>query len=317
MDPSKGRGAPVTKASDGTKPARRAYRAAALIAATLAWVACAPVVPASTPTAPEPALLLSLTPEAAALAEPGPFAVDVHAGQLPSAYGCLVRYEVVTPSIPTGGASGTATGDAASDTNGTIVVWAHGFLRDLASMRGWAVHAASHGLRSVAVSFCNSSAFAGRHQRNAEDLRLVADTVRAKSDDPVAYAGFSAGGLSALLAAASDPHAIAYLGLDAVPSGGLEAVATGWDRPGLLLVGEPSACNADGNARTIAPLVPGTAFVRVPGATHCAFEDPYDWRCEWVCGRMEEGSAASIRAAIRGTVTAWLRNVVTTDRASF
>lgn len=279
---------------------------AAVVTAALTAAACAPTVPPTAEAPPVPEVVRALTLEAAALAEPGPLPVDVTVGQLRSASGCVVRYEVVTPVRTDDGDDGTEYEHGSARPSELSVVWAHGFLRDLGSMRGWARHAAGHGVRSVVVSFCNSSAFAGRHDRNAADLRLVADAVRTRPDDPVVYAGFSAGGLSALLAAASDPHAIGYLGLDPVASGGLEAEAVGWAGPAMLIVGDASACNADGNANLLAALLPGAAFVRVPGATHCAFEDPYDPRCEWVCGRMDENSAASIRATIRGTAMAWL-----------
>jgi len=291
----------------------RSWRVAAITVAFTA-VACAPTVPATTPSPPVPQPVRERSPEAAALAQPGPFAVDVAVGELRSASGCLVRYEVVTPALWSNAGDATANDRGSAGDSDVTVVWAHGFLRDLTSMRGWARQVAGHGVRSVVVSFCNSSAFAGRHDRNAADLRKVADTVRAHPDDPVVYAGFSAGGLSALLAAAADPHAVGYVGLDPVASGGLESAAAGWDGPALLVVGEPSACNADGNARLLAALLPDAAFVRVPGATHCAFEDPYDPRCEWVCGRMDD-DAASIRATIRGTVMAWLLELIETGTA--
>lgn len=55
------------------------------------------------------------------------------------------------------------------------VLLGHGFLRDLRSMRGWAEHWASHGVRTAVVGFCNSTPFDGRHDRNALDLRAVDD----------------------------------------------------------------------------------------------------------------------------------------------
>jgi pimeloyl-ACP methyl ester carboxylesterase len=277
---------------------RRAHRPAlwlcpALVVALL--TSCAPTavtrvtgdpgLPASDPT----------------LATAGPFATTVDAGGLRSAFGCTVDYELHRPE------------GRASD---VTVVLAHGFLRNLASMRGWAAHLASHGVPTAVVSFCNSTPFAGRHDRNATDLRAVADAVRAPGGG-VLYAGFSAGGLAALLAAADDPASVALLGLDAVDSGGggrpsdgapgLAANATGLAVPALFLAAEPSSCNADGNMLPVAAQIASAQVVRVPNATHCHFEDPYAPLCERLCGRVEPPEAAdAIRATIRALATAWV-----------
>jgi hypothetical protein len=118
-------------------------------------------------------------------------------------------------------------------------------------MRGWAAHLSSHGVATAVVSLCNSTPFAGRHDRNAVDLRALADLLQ-PADGRVLYAGFSAGGLAALLAAADDPRTVAYLGLDAVDSGGLAARSTGLAAPALFLLAEAGACNAEGNMVPVA-----------------------------------------------------------------
>ena len=224
----------------------------------------------------------------------GPFGATVTSEALRSAFGCLVRYEVHTPDAWERGAT---------------VVLAHGFLRSVASMRGWAEHLASHGLRAAVVSFCNSTLFAGRHDRNALDLRAVADALLATegADARVLYAGFSAGGLAALLAAAEDPAAIAYLGLDPVDSGGLAAGAAAWQGPALVLFAEPSPCNAEGNLRPFADSLTSAHVVAVAHATHCHFEDPYAIACERLCGRVDPPEAAvAIRDAIRSHATTFV-----------
>ena len=227
----------------------------------------------------------------AALARPGPHPTAITTGRLRSAYGCTLRFELHLAA----GEAGRAT-----------VVLAPGFLRDLGTMRGWAAHFASHGVPTAVVSFCNSTPFAGRHDRNAADLRAVADTLRPPGG-PVLYAGFSAGGLAALLAAAEDVGASAFLGLDAVDSGGLAADASGLGAPALFLAAEPSSCNAQGNLLPVAATIAAARVVRVPNATHCHFEDPYAPLCERLCGRVEPASAAeAIRNAIRGLATAWV-----------
>jgi pimeloyl-ACP methyl ester carboxylesterase len=263
--------------------------------ATALLAACAPT--AVTRVAGEP----GLPPSDPALATAGPFVATIEPGSLRSAFGCTVEYELHRPE----GSTGDVT-----------VVLAHGFLRDLATMRGWAAHLASHGVSTAVVSFCNSTPFAGRHDRNAADLRAVADALRATGSG-VLYAGFSAGGLAALLAAADDPSTVALLGLDAVDSGaggrpgdgaaGLADGATGLAVPALFLVAEPSACNADGNMLPVAARIASATVLRIPNATHCHFEDPYAPLCERLCGRVDPPEAAdAIRTTIRALATAWV-----------
>ncbi len=233
------------------RPAQRRLQGVWLGLAVGALIGCAPaattVVDGSTP----------LPAHDAVLALAGPVAVEVVAGSLRSNFGCDIRYEEHRP----GGGSG-----------GPLVVLAHGFLRDLGTMRGWAAHFAS------------------------------------REGAPVVYAGFSAGGLAALLAAAEDPGAVAYLGLDAVDSGGLAAGATRLALPALFLMAEPGACNADGNMRATAAAIASSRTVRIPNATHCDFEDPFDPLCTRLCGRVEPPSAAAaIRVAVRALATDFVR----------
>jgi pimeloyl-ACP methyl ester carboxylesterase len=255
------------------------------LAAAAALGACAP---AAVRTA---AADLDLPPSPAPLAVAGPLEAGVEGGSQRSPFGCELRYEVHRPLGRDGGA---------------LVLLAHGFLRDLRTMRGWASHLASHGVATAVVSFCNSSPFDGRHDRNAADLRALADALL-PGDGKVLYAGFSAGGLAALLAAADDPRTVAYLGLDAVDSGGLAIRATGLAPPALFLLAEPGACNAEANMAAPAATIAAARSVRIPYATHCHFEDPYAPLCERLCGRLEPPEAAhAIRATIRSLATAWV-----------
>ena len=206
-----------------------------------------------------------LPPSDPALAAAEPFATTVDAGRLRSAFGCTVGYELHRPS------------EAAGD---VTVVLAHGFLRSLATMRGWAEHFASHGVPTAVVSFCNSTPFDGRHDRTAADLRAVADAVRAPGG----------GG-----------------GRPSEGGPGLATGAIGLTVPALFLAGEPSARNADANMLPIAARIASARVVRVPNATHCHFEDPTSPLCERLCGRVEPPEAAdAIRATIRALATAWV-----------
>lgn len=280
----------------------RSLRVGALFAAPLIVVACA-----STPTSvPEPKTPGPLPPLLAGLAlgaeetVPAPDEnVTVETGMVESEWGCTVEYEYYEPGD-------TATVQAVEGVTPGLVVLAHGFMRDLATMRGWASAWSNRGMRTVVVDFCNSSIFNGRHDRNAADLVRVATHIE-PGDAPIVYAGYSAGGLSALLAAESDPRAIAYLGLDPVDSGGLAATVERLRMPALLLFGEPSRCNAQSNMVPVMPPADVRVALRVPLASHCDFELPYDTACEVLCGGVApEETAREVRATIRALATAWV-----------
>jgi pimeloyl-ACP methyl ester carboxylesterase len=226
----------------------------------------------------------------AQLAGRGPVPFTVEPGVRSGEYARRIDYEVYRP---------------AEERTGALVVLAHGFLSDLAAMRGWAGRWASFGVTTAVLTFRNSTAFAGRHDRNAEDMVALA---HALSKGPVVYAGFSAGGLSAYLAAASDARAIALLGLDAVDSGGLALAAEpGFAVPALFLMGESSSCNAKNNMLPAIPERDGVTALRVRDALHCYFQDPWNDACEAVCGEVVPVEAAErIADTIRVLATAWL-----------
>lgn len=254
----------------------------AILALLLAACAPAPVL-----RAPADAAVPAIDP---ALAEPGDRTWTVAEGALRSVVGCTVTYEVFEPADPAA----------------VAVVWTHGFLRDGRSMRGWGELAASHGLRSVVVATCASTPFSGRHDRNAADLRAVAAAVLGPAA-PVVYAGFSAGGLASLLAAAADPRAAGALGLDAVDSGGLAAGAGELAAPSLLMFGDPSSCNAQASLRPVAERLAGARVVPLAYATHGDFELPHDPLVDRLCGRAEPAAfREALRAAIRGLAIGWL-----------
>jgi dienelactone hydrolase len=224
------------------------------------------------------------------LAGRGPLSFTVDAGTRTGESGCRVEYEVYRP---------------AELRTSAFVVLGHGFLSNLAAMRGWAERWASFGVPTAVLTFCNSTPFAGRHDRNAEDMVALAHALH---EGPVVYAGFSAGGLSAYLAAASDPRAAAYVGFDAVDSGGLASQAEAkLAVPSLFLVGEPSSCNAENNILPTIPERSGVTALRVRDALHCYFQDPWQRACESVCGKVvPPESAQRIAATIRCLATAWL-----------
>ena len=222
---------------------------------------------------------------------------SVREGSMASVWNGRVDWELYEPEL---------------DTGSVPVVIGHGFMRSLERMRGWAELLASRGIPATVISFSNSSWFGGNHDRNADDMRLVANTLFGGTR---AYMGFSAGGLSALLAAAADPLAWAYVGLDPVDSGGLAAAAIATLRTRNIhhevLLAEPSACNAQSNMLDALSTV-GLSFVMVDGSTHCHFEHPYDPNCEALCGRsvpseLQDVLVARIRAYVVQIFGQWNR----------
>ncbi len=177
-------------------------------------------------------------------------------------------------------------------------------MRDLESIRGWGGQLSELGFPVVLVSLCNSSWLNGRHSANAADLQAVA---RHLEFDSVIYGGFSAGGLSAYLAALDDLAASGYLGLDPVDSGDLAR-----DRqdilqiPALFVMARPSACNARGNFSEVIARSRSYQAVALSDATHCHFELPHDGRCDWLCGRSSPEQTQAAQALILETVSAWL-----------
>ena len=225
----------------------------------------------------------------ALLATSGARASEPQSGRFLSAYGCEVVYERHGPK---------------QESDVPTVILAHGFKRNRDSMRGWSQYWAKLGIPSVLLDFCNATLINGHHQRNADDMRALADKLELER---VVYAGFSAGGLAAYLAALDDPGAVAYLGLDSVDSGKLAREAPRQlTVPVLFLVGKPSMCNARGNFSPVFERWPEYTVTHVPRATHCHFEIPYNKRCAWLCGRRSPQETSALQSEIRTLATQWL-----------
>jgi len=210
-------------------------------------------------------------------------------GQFRSAYGCEIVYERHGP---------------VQKSETPTVVLAHGFKRSRDTMRGWAQHWAELGIPSVLLDFCNATLINGHHQRNADDMRALVGELNLNR---VVYAGFSAGGLAAYLAALDDQDAIAYLGLDSVDSGDLaRETPRQLSIPALFLVGKPSICNANGNFAPVFERWPDYDVVSVKRATHCHFELPYNNRCAWLCGRRTPEETSALQSELKTLATQWL-----------
>lgn len=207
------------------------------------------------------------------------------AGSLLSVTGCTIDTLLYNPERPKTDA---------------LVVLGHGFLRGQGRMAGLAEALAAAGVPTVTLDFCNSRPWDGRHVQNGRDMRRVADRLGARR---VVYAGFSAGGLSALVAAWDDPRAVGVLTLDLVDDRGLGAgLARTLQVPILGLQGEPAPCNAQANGLKVFAASPRGQVLAIANAIHCDFESPTDWLCESICGGPDSGSEERRREVVARSV---------------
>lgn len=180
------------------------------------------------------------------------------------------------------------------------VILAHGFLRDRATM---AEHAAALAGQGVVALVPDLPYITDSRENGAALVELIA-RIRAgilgQPIDRIVLVGFSAGGLSTLLAAAS-PGVVGYVGLDAFdrPGGVGLAAAKNLRTPAILLRGPPSFCNAFGIATPWALVLPNLIDERViDGTSHCDFESPTDAWCTLVCGATDAARQRAIRDAL-------------------
>lgn len=199
------------------------------------------------------------------------------------------------------------------------VVVAHGFSRGRRHMAGWGAALAERGMIAAVPTQPRLAA----HARNGRALAALAEQgraglwpVAARGDGRTALAGFSMGGLTTLLAAASlEPPAAAWVGLDPVDARDLGAAAArGMSTPGLALLAEPAPCNAHGNAVAMLRHYGGPLrMLRVRGATHCDPEAPSDLLAQLACGRVNAGrqrlffenAVGFLEAVLSGRGKAW------------
>lgn len=188
------------------------------------------------------------------------------------------------------------------------VVLAHGFTRTRATMAGHARALAADGHYAVAPDL----PYALDSRDNARALRelvaLLRGGARTAPVERVLLAGFSAGGLAALLATDA-PGVVGYVGLDPFdrPGGVGLAVARQLAVPAWVVRAPPSACNAYAIAEPWVEAFPDLVADRViEGASHCDFEAPTDVLCRVVCGGTDPARQAVVRAVLREAAAATL-----------
>ncbi|MCX6923597.1 MAG: alpha/beta fold hydrolase [Verrucomicrobia bacterium] len=217
---------------------------------------------------------------------------------------------------------------SASDPAGVVII-AHGFTRNRKTMAGWGSMLAREGFLAVVP---NLPSWAD-HARNGRALAELLAEVRTGKLIPqpqpsggVALVGFSAGGLSTLLAAAGNTNVSCWIGLDPVAMGPWATrAAESLHIPCFVLRAEPAPWNANGSARRIFAALPGPAFsLAVKNATHVDAENPTSRAAEWACGRSDPARRdafgryllASLRASLLRDQTALrLLTAATNDTA--
>lgn len=176
-----------------------------------------------------------------------------------------------------------------------VIVYGHGFSQNKNLYANLGRHLASRGF---VVLIPNFGFLASNHARNAEDLRLCLDWITAQHANTNSIffdrirltcfgaAGHSAGGLSAILAAAQDPRIAALSLMDPVDNSGQGVAAlANISIPVAMTWSEPSSCNANGSAVTLYNAAQGVKRgIKVVGANHTDPQDPAGLLSIMICG---------------------------------
>jgi len=172
------------------------------------------------------------------------------------------------------------------------MILAPGFQRNAETMEHLAKSLAEDGIETACISLKRSKPWAGNHAENARDMIALREALGWKS---VTYAGFSAGGLSALLASSQDPACVKLVLLDPVDQKNLGIEAASHVRvPTLAMLGKPGPGNANRNAAAMLAAIPHCRVIEVPDATHCDFESQPSALCHFLTGSKPD----AVRTAI-------------------
>ncbi len=201
-------------------------------------------------------------------------------------------------------------------------ILSHGFTRSRRTLAGHAQALADAGVLVLTPDLpctfdfrCNGRALA------ALVAQLRQGGVYGPPVERVMLVGFSAGGLSSLLAADA-PGVVGYVGLDPfdrVFDRVVDRTASGESQrlglttaarlhtEALLLRAPPSSCNAGAVAADWASVLPVLWRDEViPGATHCDFESPTDWICRLACGDTDPARQQRVRDSLLQAAQRWL-----------
>jgi pimeloyl-ACP methyl ester carboxylesterase len=191
----------------------------------------------------------------------------------------------------------------------------HGFTRSRTTMGEHAQALATRGVLAITPDMpctfdfrCNASAIAA-----LVNLLRNTDTFGASSQR-IMLVGFSAGGLSSLLAA-DTPGVVGFVGLDPfdrVLSNETEHAGITASRrlttEALILRAPASRCNAEAVAAPWGSEL--KALWRdelITGASHCDFEAPSDWKCRLACGDTDPARQLQVRQGLLDAAARWLQ----------
>lgn len=202
---------------------------------------------------------------------------------------------------------------AAGPLRGAAIL-SHGFTRSRRTLAGHAQALADTGVLALTPDLPCTFDF----RCNARALAALVGSLRAGGTfgppvERVMLVGFSAGGLSSLLAA-DTPGVVGFVGLDPFDramAGEAErlglAAARSLRTEVLLLRAPPSRCNAEAVAAPWAAALP--ALWRdelIADASHCDFESPTDWMCRLPCGSTDPGRQDQVRQGLLDAAARWL-----------
>jgi acetyl esterase/lipase len=221
--------------------------------------------------------------------------------------GRSVAVDVYRPDVPLRGAA----------------ILSHGFTRSRTTLGGHAAALAAAGIFALTPDMPTTFDF----KRNAQGLAELVGMLRAGGKfgapvERVVLVGFSAGGLSSLLAAAT-PGVVGYVGLDPfdrVSNDGASALGLDFAptlRTEAVLLRAPSSrCNAQAVAAPWGKALPTLLSDRViNGASHCDFESPTDWMCRLACGDTDPVRQLIVRAGLMEAMDRWLPREPAADPA--
>jgi dienelactone hydrolase len=203
---------------------------------------------------------------------------------------------------------------AAGPPRGAAIL-SHGFTRSRHTLAGHAQALADAGVLVLTPDLPCTFDF----RCNAQALAGLVGLLRAGGSfglpvEKVMLVGFSAGGLSSLLAAHT-PGVVGFVGLDPFD----RTMAGETDRLGLtaaarlrtevlLLRAPPSRCNAEAVATPWSTALPALWRDEViAGASHCDFESPSDWMCRLACGDTDPARQQRVRQGLLDAAERWMR----------
>jgi pimeloyl-ACP methyl ester carboxylesterase len=194
-------------------------------------------------------------------------------------------------------------------------ILSHGFTRSRLTLGGHAQALAHAGVLALTPDLPCTFDF----RCNARALAALVGSLRAGGTfgapvERVVLVGFSAGGLSSLLAA-DTPGVVGFVGLDPFDRTAVgETERLGLAAAGrlrtevLLLRAPPSRCNAEGVAAPWATALPSVwRDELIAGASHCDFESPTDWMCRLACGDPDPARQERVRQGLLDAAARWLR----------